>query len=74
VKILTRELLLFVRSVVVLTTVLAVVQWRVGGPTYGATIGELGVKFGVTAYVLGAVVRLIFLAAKSKRLARRVRT
>lgn len=73
-KILTQELLLFVGSVVVLTTVLAMVQWRVGGPTYGATIGELGLKFGGTAYVIGAVVRLIFLAAKSKKLARRVRT
>jgi hypothetical protein len=59
-KILTRELLLLVGSVFVLTTVLATVQWRVGGPTHGATIGELGVKFGVTAYVLGAVMRLIF--------------
>lgn len=73
-KTLTRELLLFAVSVVVLTTVLAVVQWQVGGPTYGATIGELGLKFGGTAYVIGAVVRLIFLAARSKKLARRVRT
>lgn len=59
-KILTRELMLFAGSVIVLTTVLAVVQWRVGGPTYGATIGELGLKFGATAYVLGAVMRLAY--------------
>ena len=58
-KILTRESLLFAVSVVVLTTVLAVFNWRVGGPTHGASIGELGVKFGVTAYVLGAVMRLM---------------
>jgi hypothetical protein len=74
VKILIRELSLFAISVVILTTVLAVVQWRVGGPTYGATIGELGLKFGGTAYVIGAVVRLIFLGVKSRRLARRVPT
>jgi hypothetical protein len=59
VKILTRESLLLAVSVIVLTTVLALVQWRVGGPTHGATIGELGLKFGVTAYVLGAVIRLM---------------
>ena len=73
-KTLTRELLLFVLSVVVLTSVLAVFNWRFGGPTYGASIGELGLKFGGTAYVIGAVVRLIFLALKSASLARRVRT
>jgi hypothetical protein len=74
VKILLQELLLLATSVVVLTAVLAAVQWRVGGPTYGATIGELGVKFGLTAYVFGAVVRLIFLSTrKFKKMAQSVR-
>jgi hypothetical protein len=60
-RILLQESVVLASCVVVLTTVLTLAQWRTGA-TINPALVMLGLRFGVTAYVLAGIIRLMLQA------------